>query len=159
MSVYPPGSFTKNFGWNLDPPGLHRLHTVIRAGFGGVAQAVQRETFRRQCGLSDSNRQLIPINFFLHNTVVGGRNYVTADELVRHAINNPHSTRFDQLALFAMHLAKMGAAGGDRCPRVCGRAMQPSFAGRASWHSFKIYWQPHSRSPDGPTAGKCTDPG
>ena len=108
MPTYPPGSFTKNFGWNLDPPGLHRLHTVIRSGFGNVAKPVERNTFRRQSGLSDPNRQLIPINFFLHNTIANGVNYVTADELVRHAINNPHSLRFDQLALFAMHLARMG---------------------------------------------------
>src|SRR5215211_1025892 len=88
MPVYAPGSFTKNFGWNVAPPGLNRLHVVIRAGFGGVARPVGREIFRRQCGLTDRNRQLIPINFFLHNTVISGTNYVTADELVRHAINN-----------------------------------------------------------------------
>ncbi|HLH50311.1 MAG TPA: hypothetical protein VKV96_13300, partial [Roseiarcus sp.] len=35
-------------------------------------------------------------------------NYVTLDELVRHAINNPHSRTFDYLALFSMHLSKMG---------------------------------------------------
>jgi hypothetical protein len=105
MPVYAPGSFTKNFGWNLAPPGLNRL-VVIRAGFGGVAQRVTRNHFRTHCGISD--RQLIPVNFFLHNRIVGGVNYVTADELVRHAINNPHSRRFDQLAIFSMHLARMG---------------------------------------------------
>lgn len=25
MPAYPPGSFTKNFGWNISPPGLNRL--------------------------------------------------------------------------------------------------------------------------------------
>ncbi|SPP91997.1 HNH endonuclease [Bradyrhizobium vignae] len=109
MPVYPPGSFTKNFGWNKFPPGLRRLHDVIRAGFSGVARTVSRDTFRRNCGVNDAARQLIPLNFFLHNTIVDNANYVTADELVRHAINNPHSQRFDQLALFAMHLAKMGS--------------------------------------------------
>jgi|SRR5579862_6862607 len=134
MPTYAPGSFTKNFGWNLDPPGLHRLHTVIRAGFGGVAESVRRETFRRNCGLTDSNRQLIPINFFLHNTVRGGRNYVTADELVRHAISNPHSGRFDQLALFAMHLARMGSrvgVAGD--PR--GAAFTNDYVRNRLWHN------------------------
>jgi hypothetical protein len=112
MPVYAPGSFTKNFGWNLSPPGLSRLHGVIRAGFTGVAKPVTREAFRRNCGLQDAARQLIPLNFFLHGTLVGNTNYVTADELVRHAINNPYSQRFDQLALFAMHLARMGARTG-----------------------------------------------
>jgi hypothetical protein len=103
-----PGSFTKNLGWNQTPPGLNRLHVVIRAGFGGVAQSVTREQFRTHCGIADRDRQLIPLNFFLHNTVMNGANYVTVDELVRHAISNPHSRRFDHLALFSLHLARMG---------------------------------------------------
>lgn len=122
MPAYAPGSFTKNFGWNLAPPGLNRLHVVIRAGFRGVAKNVERDTFRRQSGLSDPNRQLLPINFFLHNTVVGRKNFVTADELVRHAINNPHSGRFDQLTLFAMHLSRMGRRVG-----VAGNAQGAAF--------------------------------
>jgi hypothetical protein len=133
MSSYAPGSFTKNFGWNLEPPGLNRLHVIIRAGFGGAAIPVRRDTFRRQCGLTDANRQLIPINFFLHNTVVNGTNYVTADELVRHAINNPHSSRFDQLALFAMHLSRMGTrvgVAGD--PK--GAAFTNDFVRSRLWH-------------------------
>ncbi len=112
MPTYAPGSFTKNFGWNLNPPGLHALYVAIRAGFDGVAERVTRDHFRAHCGIRDHNRQLLPVNFFLHNTLVGGVNYVTADELVRHAINNPHSRRFDQLALFSMHLARMGRRAG-----------------------------------------------
>ena len=108
MATYAPGSFTKNFGWNKEPPGLKRLYTAVRAGFSYVAEPVPRDTFRKNCGVSDPNRQLIPINFFLHNTVIDRINYVMADELVRHAINNPHSRTFDHLALFAMHLARMG---------------------------------------------------
>lgn len=108
MPVFAPGSFTKNFGWNLSPPGLNRLYEVIRAGFGGVTTSVTRDQFRQDCGLPDLNRQLIPVNFFLHNTVVDRVNYVTVDELVRHAINNPHSRRFDWLALFSLHLSRMG---------------------------------------------------
>ena len=63
--------------------------------------------------MRDSNRQLIPVNFFLHNTIVRGANYVSIDELVRHAINNPHSRVFDQLALFALHLGRMGRRSGE----------------------------------------------
>ena len=108
VPTYAPGSFTKNLGWNRYPPGLKRLHTAIRAGFQGVAEPVARANFRRFCGIPDPNRQLLPLNFFLHNTIIDGENYVTNDELVRHAINNPHSPTFDRLALFSLHLAKMG---------------------------------------------------
>jgi hypothetical protein len=108
VPAYAPGSFTKNFGWNLNPPGLNALYVTIRAGFAGAARPVPRDYFRSHCGIRDHNRQLIPVNFFLHNTVARGTNYVSADELVRHAINNPHSRVFDQMALFAMHLARMG---------------------------------------------------
>jgi len=118
----PPGSFTKNFGWNRHPPGLSRLYDVIRAGFGGVAEPVTRDHFRAHCGLTDRDRQLIPVNFFLHNTISDGTNYVTVDELVRHAINNPHSRRFDQLALFSLHLSRMGLRRG-----VAGTALGASF--------------------------------
>ena len=123
MALYAPGSFTKNFSWNKFPPGLSRLHTVIKAGFGGVASPVRREIFRQRCGISDPNVQLIPINFFLHNTVTNNANYVTADELVRHAINNPHSRRFDQLAIFSMHLSRMGRRTG-----VAGSSRGAAFA-------------------------------
>lgn len=108
MPLFQPGSFTKNFGWNQHPPGLKRLYDVIRSGFSGASKNVERSQFRANSGLADPNRQLIPINFFLHNTVHNGANYVTADELVRHAINNPHSRRFDQLAVFALNLGRLG---------------------------------------------------
>ena len=103
MLTYAPGSFTKNFGWNRDPPGLKKLYTAIRAGFRGVAEPVARENFRNFCGIADPNRQLLPLNFFLHNTIISRENYVTNDELVRHAVNNPYSTVFDR--------------GLSRCPR------------------------------------------
>jgi hypothetical protein len=108
MTTYAPGSFTKNFRWNVNPPGLKRLYVVIRTGFGGAVHRVTRDDFRRHSGLTDPNRQLIPVNFFLHNTIINGVNYLTIDELVRHAINNPHSRRFDLLALFSLHLSSMG---------------------------------------------------
>jgi hypothetical protein len=132
--AFAPGSFTKNFGWNLSPPRLHALYVAIRAGFGGVAHSVTRDHFRSHCGISDPDRQLIPINFFLHNTVIGRVNYVTPDELVRHAINNPHSRRFDQLALFTMHLTRLGrrlGKAGD--PR--GAAFTNDFVRNRLWNS------------------------
>jgi hypothetical protein len=124
VPLYAPGSFTKNFGWNLNPPGLHALYVAIRSGFGGVAQRVSRDHFRSHCGVQDHNRQLIPVNFFLHNTILRGVNYVSVDELVRHAINNPHSRIFDQLGLFAMHLSRMGNRNG-----VAGDARGAAFTG------------------------------
>lgn len=108
MTKYKPGSFTKNFGWNRHPPGLSALYVTIRSGFGGRAVSVSRDDFRAACGVAGTAQQLIPVNFFLHNTVMAQGNYVSVDELVRHAINNPHSRRFDRLALFALHLKRQG---------------------------------------------------
>jgi len=108
MPTYAPGSFTKNFGWDQHPPGFARLYTAIRAGFAGQIVPVLRDTFRNRCGIPNKSIQLIPINFFLHNTIVSGQNYVSIDELVRHALYNPHSRRFDRLALFSLNLARMG---------------------------------------------------
>jgi hypothetical protein len=118
MPTYAPGSFTKNFGWSQGPgKGLSRLYEVIRSGFSNKADSVRRDDFRSRCGITDTNRQLIPVNFFLHNTIKQKENYVSVDELVRHAINNPYSHRFDYLALFSLHLSRMGrrvAVAGDR---------------------------------------------
>ena len=108
MPTYLPGSFTKNFAWNSSPPGLNRLHGAIRSGFGNALRRVLRDEFRKQSGIRDRNIQLVPVNFFLHNTIESHKNYVTVDELVRQAIGNPYSRRFDQLALFSMHHARMG---------------------------------------------------
>lgn len=52
----PSGSFTKNFGWNTDPPGLNKLYVAIRSGFGGSVQRVTREHFRTHSGLTDRDR-------------------------------------------------------------------------------------------------------
>ena len=93
MASYPPGSFTKNFGWARRPPGLRALYDAIRSGFRGSIASVSRDDFRRHSGIADSDRQLIPLNFFLHNTIVQGANVVSIDELVRHALSSGHSRR------------------------------------------------------------------
>ena len=93
MASYPPGSFTKNFAWARRPPGLKALYDAIRSGFRGSMAPVSRDNFRRYSGIADSDRQLIPLNFFLHNTIVQGANVVSIDELVRHALSSGHSRR------------------------------------------------------------------
>lgn len=101
MVKHAPGSFSKNFAWH--GTGLRKLHTVIQAGFKDTLAPVQRQQFREDSGLDDS-LSLIPINFFLHNDA--GR--MSVDELVFQAIERPHSIRFDRLALFALHLNRVG---------------------------------------------------
>jgi hypothetical protein len=132
MAVQPPGSFTKNFGWNQHPPGLKGLHDGIRAGFAGTAQSVSRDTFRTQCGLGVAAR-LISLNFFLHNTILNNANHVTLDELVRHAIGNPHSRKFDYLALFALHLARAGRRLGGLAGTPNGAAFTNDFVRNHLW--------------------------
>jgi hypothetical protein len=85
---------------------------------------------------------LIPVNFFLHNTIEGGFNYISADELVRHAINNPHSRRFDQLALFAMHLGRMGrrvgVAGSQVGAAFIGDYVRNNLWQNGGWSSYRL---------------------
>jgi hypothetical protein len=139
---YPPGSFTKNFGWNRSPPGLRALYDAIRLGFGTSRTSISRDSFRRSCGIADSSRQLIPVNFFLHNSIITNTNFVSLDELVRHALTHPHSRKFDQLALFSFHFARMGRRLG-----VAGDARGAGFARefvisrlweRAGWNSASL---------------------
>jgi hypothetical protein len=108
MGLYQPGSFTKNFGWDRAGPGLSKLYRSIQRGFSGELRRVERGDFRQKSQVRDSDRQLIPINFFLANEPDGGSNYVAVDELVRQAVTQPHSPSFDMLALFALHLARVG---------------------------------------------------
>ncbi|MBL8883865.1 MAG: HNH endonuclease [Hyphomicrobium sp.] len=105
---YKPGSFTKNFGWETAGRGLVKLHEAIKFGFNSSIKAVSRDSWRANCGIEDSARQLIPLNFFLHNHIVRRADQVSADELVRVAINEPHSRKFDLLALFALNLNEAG---------------------------------------------------
>lgn len=110
-----PGSFSKNFGWHsvesassTDPVGLRKLHAAIRAGFLGKLLPVERDVWRSNCGIEEHDLQLIPLNFFLHNSIIDGKNFVSVDELVIHAITHYHSSQFDKLALFALNLSRGG---------------------------------------------------
>ncbi|MCY4093708.1 MAG: HNH endonuclease [Gammaproteobacteria bacterium] len=99
--VYPPGSFSKNFGWRGS--GLKKLHRTIRKGFHNALVPVLRASFRSDVELA-GGLDLIPVNFFLHNR----EGYLSVDELVFQAIRYRHSRAFDRLALFAFHLNRAG---------------------------------------------------
>ena len=102
---YKPGSFSKNFAWH--ETGLLKLHRVIQKGFRDTPAPVARDQFRKNSGLDDA-LGLIPINFFLHNQAGS----MSVDELVHQAISQPHSLKFDRLALFAFHLNRVGSGRG-----------------------------------------------
>jgi len=102
-----PGSFTKNFSWGNQRLGLRQLHEIIRIGFDDVMADVPRDEFRakvRETGRPD----YIPINFFLFNRTVDRTDYLVADELVFQALTEPHSSRFDKLALFTFNFSYAG---------------------------------------------------
>lgn len=88
---------------------MRRLHGAIRAGFHGRLQSVPRQDWRRDCGIQEAGLELIPLNFFLHNTIADASNVVSVDELVLQAIKREHSPAFDRLALFALNLSRGGA--------------------------------------------------
>jgi hypothetical protein len=104
--AYRPGSFSKNFAWH--GTGFAKLHRAIVAGFSSRLASVSRAAFRENCGISDPNLQLIPINFFLFNRGPAQGSLLAVDELVFQAIEQPHSIVFDRLALFAVHLSNVG---------------------------------------------------
>ena len=108
-----PGSFTKNFSWGDRAGGLVQLYDIIRLGFAGNLEDVQRDVFRER--VSKAGRpDYIPINFFLFNKRVAGVDYLVADELVFHALTSEHSSRFDKLALFAFNFSLVGKWTGAR---------------------------------------------
>ena len=101
-----PGSFTKNFSWGKSR-GMEELYKSIRIGFGETLEPVTRDEYRtrvRAAGRVD----LVPVNFFLFNHVVGGKSMLLVDELVFQALTAPHSDRFDNLALFALNFSRAG---------------------------------------------------
>jgi hypothetical protein len=107
---YAPGSFSKNFAWH--GTGLRKLHASVRSGFSAQARPVRRERWRADSQISDPSLELIPINFFLHNK----NGQMSVDELVLMALRKPHSLSFDRLALFALHLNRVGTG-----PRIVER--------------------------------------
>ena len=100
--AYPPGSFSKNFAWH--GTGLRRLHEAIRDGFKNTLTAVDRQRFRSDSGIEGAI-DLIPINFFLHNS----KGKLSVDELVFQAVERDHTPQFDRLALFALNLSRVGS--------------------------------------------------
>lgn len=113
MSVLKPGSITKNIGWDVGAgPGLSRLRDGIRIGFAGQRVRTLRDVFRARVDPTFADRQLVLVNFFLHNRQ-DGENYVSVDELVRISLDDPHSPMFDRLALFALHLSRVGQRTGN----------------------------------------------
>jgi hypothetical protein len=118
-----PGSFTKNLGWEKAGSGLRKLYDAIRSGFDDRAVPVSREVWRANVG-SIKGGPFVPLNFFLHNTVMNGENFVSVDELVLQALTRPHSAAFDRLALFALNLNRAG----DRIGNDVGDAHPSSWA-------------------------------
>jgi hypothetical protein len=106
LPKYTPGSFSKNFAWH--GTGLLKLHTAIRDGFDGELISVTRRHFRERCTVLTDDIQLIPLNFFLHNTLYGRENWVSVDELVYAAVSRIQSQLFDRLALFSLHINLAG---------------------------------------------------
>lgn len=102
---YSPGSFTKNFSWHRS---YRPLHTAVVRGFSSQRLPVSRDQWRSHSGISDSNRQLIPMNFFLYSQPGISDDFLLVDQFVEAAIDSPYDAEFSRFALFAFHLAKSG---------------------------------------------------
>jgi hypothetical protein len=113
VSKFSPGSFTKQFGWRKDP---QRLHRSVRSGFSNEAQPVTRDIWRKNCGLRDSNIDLIPIDFFLFSKRVDSRDYLLVDTFVEFALDRRYDSQFAKLAVFNFHLASSGYWQGSDWP-------------------------------------------
>jgi hypothetical protein len=136
-----PGSYTKNFSWDHS---YERLFTSIRNGFSQKLLPVTRETWRADSGIADNDRQLIPLNFFLHSLRGVKEDRVLVDRLVEAAVERRYNKDFAQLALFAFHLARSGHWRGSKWPdgRVAGWANDfiSDVAGRkGSWNSAAFH--------------------
>lgn len=71
-----------------------------------------------------------------------GENYVSFDELVRHALTKPHSRTFDYLALFAFHFSRMGrrvgTAGDSRGARFANEFVCNQLWNGGGWSSAAL---------------------
>ena len=142
--AYRPGSFSKNFAWH--GTGLRKLHGAIRRGFRGQLRPVERSTWRLRSGIDDSNLDLVPVNFFLHNTIRDGSNFVSIDELVLQAVSADHSTAFDRLALFALNLSQGGARIGPNTGEATSAPWANEFVRKRLWSNGA--WQRSDLSHD-----------
>lgn len=104
-AMYTPGSFTKNFSWNRS---YKRLYDAIRNGFSATPKPVSREKWRANSGIADSNRQLIPMNFFLYSMEGAADDFLLVDQFVETALERAYGAEFCQLALFDFHQASSG---------------------------------------------------
>jgi hypothetical protein len=105
VDIYTPGSFTKNFSWNLS---YRRLYDAIRGGFSGAPRPVSRERWRADSGIADANRQLIPMNFFLYSMEGVAEDFLLVDQFVESALERRYNGEFCQFALFNFHQANSG---------------------------------------------------
>jgi hypothetical protein len=103
--TYTPGSFTKNFSWKRS---YRRLYEAIRSGFSGAPKPVSREKWRANSGIADSNRQLIPMNFFLYSMEGAADDLLLVDQFVEVALERRYGAEFCQFALFDFHQANSG---------------------------------------------------
>src|SRR5665213_1169431 len=110
--AYPPGSFTRNFGWRGHGRGLKKLHDAIRLGFDSIAAPKTREAWRAATGIGDRDLSLLPTNFSLYNDNA----LVVPDDLVLLAISEEHSRDWDRLVLFALNLSNVGSPPSDADP-------------------------------------------
>jgi hypothetical protein len=101
-----PGSFTKNFSWGKGS-GLRKLYDNIRRGFQDELTPVRRDVYLQRVGADDA-RNLVPLNFFLLNSVRDGLSYVEVDELVFQALTCEYSIDFDRTALFSFNFSHAG---------------------------------------------------
>ena len=106
-----PGSFSKNFGWG-DAQGLGLLHRVINVVFSDGLKPVLRDTARKTIAKIADGDALVPLNFFLYNTVFGGESYIVPDQLVLEALARDHDQSFDRLAMCALNFSRVGTWNG-----------------------------------------------
>lgn len=128
---YTAGSFTKNFGWD---DSYEKLHLAIRNGFSEGYPPIERESWRTRSKIADSDRELIPLNFFLHSMRGRNADFVVVDRLVERTVA-PYNLNFANLALFAFHLASSGNWRHSKWPdgRVAGWANE--FIRTVAWRS------------------------
>jgi hypothetical protein len=130
---YTPGSYTKNFSWDLS---FNKLHSAIHAGFSSRLAPVPRKAWRECCGIGNADRELIPLNFFLYSMRGLHDDFVVVDHLVERTFVD-YDSDFAKLAVFAFHLAMSGAWRNSKWPdgRVAGWANE--FIRTVAWSGGK----------------------